>query len=154
MEAKTLRRVRLCAAAILINLLFIWGNSLMPGHISAALSRFAVNVMSVFFPGEGTGEVSSGEGILRKIAHILEFCCLGLLLSYLLTLFGKPYLFSLPVGALVGAIDECLQLLVPDRGPHIRDVGIDTLGVIAGIGVFTILLAIRRRKLNLEDKKL
>jgi VanZ family protein len=157
MEVSTLRRVRLCAAAILLNLLFIWGNSLMPGHISAGISRFAANVLSVFFPGEGAGEVTPGEGVLRKIAHILEFCSLGILLCCLLTLLKKSYFLSLPLGASVGAIDECLQLLVPDRGPHIRDVGIDTLGVIAGIGVFTIALAIRKHKKsinNLEETKL
>ena len=124
MEVKTARRVRLCAAAILLNLLFIWGNSLMPGYISASISRFAANVLSIFVSGEGEGVASSGEGVLRKIAHVLEFCSLGILLSCLLSLLKKPYFISLPLGAAVGAIDECLQLLVPDRGPHIRDVGI------------------------------
>ena len=88
---------------------------------------------------------------MRKIAHLLEFCSLGFFCSVFLRLLRKKYLFSLLVGFLVGTIDECIQLFVPERGPHIRDVLIDTLGVIAGIGVFTIALLIRRRKLILED---
>ena len=131
---------------MILNLLFIWGNSLLPGHISAAISRFVGQVLSIFFSGNGEEPAPAGEGVLRKIAHILEFCSLGFLLSALLYLLKKPYALSLPLGALAGAVDECLQLLVPERGPHIRDVGIDTLGVIAGLGIFALAIALRKRK--------
>lgn len=146
MELKTKRRLCLCIVALAANLIFIWGNSMMPGHISAAFSHFVRNIFSFLFPGEGSGDIHSGEGILRKIAHVLEFCSLGFLLCVLMHLLHKPIFLSLLPGVLTGAIDECIQLLVPERGPHIRDVGIDTLGVIAGIGIFTIVLAIRKRK--------
>ncbi len=146
MDVQKKRRVRLCIVALAANLLFIWGNSLMPGHISAALSHFVGNMLSFLFPGEGTQDPHTGEGIVRKIAHVLEFCSLGFLLCALLHLLCKPTLFTLPLGASVGALDECIQLLIPERGPHIRDVGIDTLGVIAGIGIFTIVLAIGKHK--------
>lgn len=149
------RRRNLCIWFIAANLLFIWGNSLLPGHISAAISRFVGNVLSLFFSAEGPEVPQTGHGLLRKLAHFLEFLSLGFLLSLLLHLCRKPYLFSLPLGAFAGAVDECIQLLVPDRGPHIRDVGIDTLGVVAGIGVFTVVLAARKRKThtNLEETK-
>lgn len=146
MDTLTKRRLGLCIAALTLNLLFIWGNSLMPGHISAAISRFVGTVLSFLFPGDGAGALPTGEGILRKIAHVLEFCSLGFVLSALLHLLKKPFLFSLFPGIFAGAVDECIQLLVPGRGPHIRDVGIDTLGVIAGIGIFTIALAVYRHR--------
>ena len=152
----TVRRHRLwfCGTVIILNLAFIWGNSLMPGHISAAISGFARRLLSGLFSGEMPEGVPAGEGILRKIAHILEFCSLGFVCSAFLRLLQKKYLFSLGFGFLVGCIDECIQLFIPERGPHIRDVLIDTLGVIAGIGVFTIALLIRKRKLILEDNTL
>lgn len=154
MERKWLR---LCAALVIANLLFIWGNSLLPGPVSAAISGFVRDIAALFLPAGGEGEPVAGEGILRKIAHVLEFCSLGLLLCMLLSMLRKPHFYSLPLGIFAGCIDECLQLLVPERGPHIRDVGIDTLGVIAGLGVFTIALAIRKHKkstTNLEETKL
>ena len=146
MNALQKRRLKLCFVAVILNLLFIWGNSLMPGEISAAFSRFVGNIISFLFPGDGEEIAPSGEGILRKIAHILEFCSLGFLLSLIMTLVQKPLMIALPLGMFAGAVDECIQLLVPDRGPHIRDVGIDTLGVFAGIGLCALILALRRRK--------
>ena len=151
MDRVRIRRLWFCGIVIILNLAFIWGNSLMPGHISAAISGFVRRLLSGIFSGEIPEGVPAGEGILRKIAHLLEFCSLGFFCSVFLRLLQKKYLFSLLVGFLVGTIDECIQLFVPERGPHIRDVLIDTLGVIAGIGVFTIALLIRRRKLILED---
>lgn len=148
------RNLRLCIAALTVNLVFIWGNSLLPGHISAAISHFVRDVIAFFFPGDGADGMPTGDGILRKTAHVLEFCSLGFLLSLLLKLLQKPYLFSLPAGILVGAVDECIQLITPNRGPHIRDVGIDTLGIIAGIGIFTLVLTLRKDKhKNLEENK-
>ena len=140
------RRHALCIVILAINLLFIWGNSLMPGHVSAAISRFVGNVLSIFFSGNGGEIAPSGEGILRKIAHILEFCSLGFLLSLILTIGRKPIMIALPLGMLAGAVDESIQLLVPERGPHIRDVGIDTLGVLAGIGICALILSLRKGK--------
>lgn len=150
MESLKLRRLRLCATAVILNLLFIWGNSLLPANISAAFSTFVRNLLAGLFSGSDLeSDPSAGHGILRKVAHFLEFCSLGFLLCLLLHLLCKRLSFALLFGALAGGIDECIQLFVPDRGPHIRDVLIDTLGVIAGIGVFIILLAIRKRKKQL-----
>lgn len=154
---KKKRHVILCGVAVCINIAFIWGNSLLPAHISSAISTFVRDVIAMLFPGDGLqNDPSAGHGILRKIAHGLEFCALGALMCTFLHLIKKAVLFSLPLGILVGSIDECIQRFVPGRGPHIRDVFIDTLGVIAGIGVFTIVLTICKRKLqqNMEESQL
>ena len=149
-------RLRLCIALTVFNLIFIWGNSLLPANISAAISTFVRNVIAFFLPGEGTADPNAGHGILRKIAHVLEFCSLGVLLCWLLTEIRKRRIFSLLGGLLAACIDETIQLFVPGRGPHIRDVFIDTLGVIAGFGVFTIFYLVYKKKklIYLEDKQL
>lgn len=150
-------RLRLCIALTVFNLIFIWGNSLLPANISAAISTFVRNILAALFPGEG-GQAPAvpGHGVLRKIAHILEFCSLGVLLCWLLTEIRKRRIFSLLGGLLAACIDETIQLFVPGRGPHIRDVFIDTLGVIAGFGVFTIFYLVYKKKklIYLEDKQL
>ena len=155
MDKKRKRRILFCGIVLICNLLFIWGNSLMPGHISAAISGLARRLLSGLVSGEVPEDVPAGEGLLRKIAHVLEFCSLGFFSSLFLHLMKKKYLLSLGLGFLTGCIDECIQLFVPERGPHFRDVLIDTLGVIAGIGVFTIALLLRNRKKQslLEDNK-
>lgn len=149
-------RMRLCIALTALNLIFIWGNSLLPAHISAAISTFVRDVLAFFFPGQGGEEPPvPGHGVLRKIAHVLEFCSLGILLSWLFTELRKRRIFSLAGGFLAACADECIQLFVPGRGPHIRDVFIDTSGVIVGFGVFTIFYMIyKKKKQNLEETQL
>ena len=58
---------------------------------------------------------------------------------------------ALVYGTLAACVDETIQLFVPDRGPAIRDVVIDTCGVIAGMG-FT-LLAHKITKYSKQSKE-
>ena len=144
---RTEKRLRLCAALILLNLCFIWGNSLLPGEISGAISDFVKDVVrAVFallgFPPGGGG----GGGLLRKIAHFTEFACLGGLCTWLFAMLQKPALLALGSGFLAACIDETIQCFVPDRGPSVFDVGIDTAGVTVGIVVLLLIHTLRRRK--------
>ena len=120
-------RIRLCAVLILLNLAFIWGNSLLPGEASAALSDFLGRLL-----GLDPSAPSGGTGLLRKLAHFSEFACLGALLSWLAHLKGERgfHLFALALlgGLLTACIDESIQMLVPARGPGLVDVWIDTSG--------------------------
>ena len=43
----------------------------------------------------------------------------------------------LVTGVAAASIDETIQLFVPGRGPHIRDVGIDSFGVLMGIAILS-----------------
>ena len=40
------KRLRLCTALLIANLVFIWGNSLLPGEISGAFSDWVKSVLS------------------------------------------------------------------------------------------------------------
>lgn len=145
------RRLRLCRALIALNLLFIWGNSALPGEVSQAFSDWVKAIIEAIFPGEGT---SGGGGLLRKLAHFSEFAALGLLLTWLHGMLRKKIPFALLWGMGAACVDETIQRFVPGRGPSLRDVGIDTCGVAAGM----ILLLLghsywkrRSTKLSLED---
>ena len=122
---RRISRIRLCAVLILLNLAFIWGNSLLPGEASAALSNWLGGLL-----GLDPAAPSGGTGLLRKLAHFSEFACLGGLLSWLAHLKGERgfHLFALALlgGLLTACIDESIQMLVPERGPGLVDVWIDT----------------------------
>ena len=132
-----------------LNLAFIWGNSLLPGDISGAISQWVKDFINwIFQLPEKDPEQS--HGLLRKIAHFTEFACLGGVLSCLVRMLRQKRIehISLPVagGFLAACIDETIQCFVPDRGPGIKDVGIDTAGVILGVGIVCLVIIRREQK--------
>ena len=136
---RTDKRLRLCAALIIINLCVIWGNSLLPGAISGAISDFVRDGLRSLlallgFPAGSGG----GGGLLRKVAHFTEFACLGSLFLWFFSMLQKPRLLSLGCCALAATIDETIQRFVPDRGPSVFDVALDTCG--AAFGIVLVLL--------------
>ena len=133
---RTDKRMRLCVALLIANLIFIWGNSLLPGEISGAFSRWVGQLLGM----SGTG---TGGGRLRKLAHFMEFCALGMCLRWLFGMLlqskRRPLLLPLGAGFLTACMDETIQMFVPGRGPGIKDVGIDTAGVAVGIVFISII---------------
>lgn len=131
------KAMTLCVCLIVFNLAFIWGNSLLPKEISSAFSKMIGLFLNRFTPESIDAAEGEGQGILRKIAHFTEFCTLGILLSWLVRMVRSRKweycAIPLTAGALAASIDETIQMFVPGRGPQLRDVGIDTLGVILGI---------------------
>lgn len=144
------KRVRLCAALIIANLAFIWGNSLLPAESSAAFSSWVKDLLLFFLPD---GEVTpvQGTGLLRKIAHVLEFASLGALWCwYLLMGRKKAYLAYLP-GVCTACIDETIQCFVPGRGPRVTDVVIDLGGFSLGIGTILLIQFLKSKKWRKES---
>lgn len=153
---RTKARMGLCWALLTVNLAFIWGNSLMPGHISGAFSDWVKELLAVLLGGSPGG---SGGGLLRKLAHFTEFACLGMCLRWLFGMLRaknwEHWLLPLGAGILAACIDETIQLFIPDRGPAIKDVGIDTLGAALGIVIISLIQIIKKHKSNhLEENKL
>ena len=146
---KSRKRLTLCITLLILNLAFIWGNSLLPAQVSRAFSGFVRNILAAILPAGGSDQVGDGHGLLRKLAHFTEFACLGLLLSWLVRMLRSKQwehiLLPLLIGALVAAVDETIQLFVPGRGPGILDVGIDTLGVTLGIVLINLYLSIKQK---------
>ena len=149
---RTVPKIRLCAALLAVNIVFIWGNSLLPGSVSAAFSGWVKHLLTTIFPVVSE-DPESGHGLLRKLAHFTEFACLGTLLAWCMAMLQKPWKLALLCGFLVASVDETIQRFVPDRGPSFVDVMIDTAGVLLGIGILTAGYAIykKKNKLKLED---
>ena len=129
---KTQKRIRICTALLILNIAIIWGNSLLPGSISGAISGWVRDLLAGIFPSDSP-KPDTGHGLIRKLAHFTEFSFLGALLTWLLAMAQKPKALALPCGFLVASVDETIQRFVPDRGPSIRDVCIDSCGVLTGI---------------------
>lgn len=138
------RQIRICKVLIILNLCFIWGNSLLPGELSGALSDWVRQLLETVFPGDGVE--TPGGGLLRKMAHFTEFASLGLLLSLTFRLSQKKTWHALFWGVLAACIDETIQMFVPDRGPALLDVGIDSCGVLTGILLMRAVHILKRQQ--------
>lgn len=144
---RTQKKLRLCVTLLICNILFIWGNSLLPGEISGAISGFVKDVLAHIIPGM-SGEGGGGHGLLRKAAHFTEFACLGALLTWLLCMLQKPRPFAVAGAFLVACADETIQRFVPDRGPSFKDVLIDTSGAVVGMLLLLAWCAWTKRKIK------
>ena len=145
---RTEKRLRLCAVLIAVNLCFIWGNSLLPGEISGAISEAVKNVIRwcLSFLGLQSGG-GGGGGLLRKVAHFTEFACLGGLFTWLFSMLRRPVLLAPGCGFLAACVDETIQIFVPDRGPSVFDVGIDMAGVAVGVTLLLLFHYIKHKQI-------
>ena len=133
MKMKRSGQLSICLILLVLNLLFIWGNSALPGKESAEISGGVLEWIT-----DMVGEtIPDGEFVLRKLAHFSEFFSLGLLLFWLFRLLSQRGIHqaAMPLlcGTLAALLDETLQVLTPDRGPSVVDVWIDVAGVAGGI---------------------
>lgn len=125
------KRIRLCYVLLVCNLAFIWGNSLMPGEVSGAFSDWVKAVLEQLLPGEDDG--LPGGGLLRKIAHFTEFGLLGMCLGWLFGMLRKKITWPIALGVAAACVDETIQRFVPGRVSSLKDVAIDSCGVLTGM---------------------
>lgn len=126
-------RKRLLTVLLALNVLFIWGNSLLPPEASWAVSSAVKNVLLALLPGgDGAGGGTGWLGVLvRKLAHFTEFCVLGTLLRCRLGREPGSAARALLAGLLTAGIDETIQAFT-GRTSSVFDVWIDFAGVTAG----------------------
>ena len=147
---RTEKRMRLCVTLLICCLVFIWGNSLLPGWISGAISDFAKKILELLF-AQGEPGPENGGFLLRKLAHFTEFTALGMCLCWLFGMLGKGRLLPLFCGAAAACVDETIQIFVPGRVSSLRDVCIDSCGVLLGGILLTFGHYCMRKKKHLEE---
>ena len=124
---------RVLTILICLNLALIWGNSLLPGVSSEAVSGGVLAFLGRFLPVLLT---ESGHTLLRKAAHFSEFALLGLLFCGRHRLVRRETPAHLMgFGLAVACIDETIQIFTPDRASSLIDVWIDTSGFALGFAV-------------------
>lgn len=154
---RTKHRLQVCITLLILILIFIWGNSCLPANISGAFSNWVRNLLAPLFGWDPANPNGTGPGALRKIAHLMEFFCLGMCLSWLAWMLRTrkwEVLLPLPAGFLTACIDETIQFFIPGRGPGWLDVGIDTLGVTLGVVIISLFPIVKNRSKFLEETKL
>lgn len=144
--------MRLCTALLIGILLFIWGNSLMPGVVSQAISDWVQTLL--FDTQPVNGEPAPGNALLRKAAHFTEFAALGMCLAWLFGMLQKGKRLPFFCGVAAACVDETIQVFVPERAPRVLDVLIDSCGVLTGMFLLYFgytYLKKRSTKHHLED---
>lgn len=138
------RQKLLCTVLLVLNLGFIWGNSLLPADASQALSDGTGSFMGLLLH---LGDLTQlGSVLIRKAAHFAEFAALGMLLAWQLWLREKNIGRAVLWGLLTACIDESIQFFVPGRAPGLLDVAIDVCGAAAGMILLQTGYRIVRRK--------
>lgn len=127
MESKRMKRILFVIGLVLVCILaFIWGNSILPGRISSAISH----AVKEFFGWE------SSDYAVRKAGHFTEFLLLGAVLGLFFTLKGisrkDKALYLCLFALLVPLMDETIQLFSDSRGPSVTDIWIDIAGYACG----------------------
>lgn len=133
---------------VILVIFFIWDNSLQNDISSDSLSLMITQQVSPILYKLGiTGDIWSLNRIVRKMAHVFEFAILGGCLYVALHQFNREYagLKVIAIGFFIAFFDECLQLTSIGRNASIRDVAIDTAGVIIGVAIVQVILSIYRR---------
>ena len=135
---KTPGRMWACRILLVLILMFIWGNSALPANLSGAVSDWVRDVLCCIFPFDGVNP-DDGTHLLRKMAHFLEFACLGACLCWLFGMAGfrrkRAWICPLLCGFVAACIDEAIQFFVPGRHASLLDVGIDSAGVLTGLNL-------------------
>ena len=138
----------LLTVLICLNLALIWGNSMVTGADSGAVSGGVLEFLGQFFPMLLT---EAGHTFLRKAAHFSEFALLSLLFCgrhRLVHRTAPPHLISF--GLAVACIDETIQIFTPGRASSLIDVWIDTAGFALGFVVIFAVSAIYHNKIKGE----
>ena len=134
---------RILSILIVLNLALIWGNSMLTGLSSEAVSGGILAFLGRFLPVLLT---EAGHTLLRKAAHFSEFALLGLLYCGRHRLVkGEAPVHLMGFGLAVACIDETIQIFTPGRASSLIDVWIDASGFALGLLLIVIFHTITNK---------
>lgn len=145
---KNIKAAIVTGAASLFWLVFIFSNSLKSKAASARQSEGMEGIVRKLIGLFGfSGDVERvAEIVVRKSAHVFEFFVLAALLTLTSVFMGADRKKGLIIGAvaafLAACADEGLQI-ISHRGASVRDVLIDSIGVVVWAVIF-------RKRINNE----
>ena len=123
----------------------------MSGKITTWVLSLVIPDFANFAPEKQEAIRSTVGLIVRKLAHFSEYALLGFSLMLHIAQIQKkisvrlPWLWAWAVGTIYAASDEFHQGFVAGRGPSVRDVMIDSAGVIAGT-ILLLWILLRKKK--------
>lgn len=80
------------------------------------------------------------DHVLRKIAHFSLYAILGLLVAAALGAVRRRWVLAWAIATAYAATDEFHQLFVPNRGPSVWDVALDSTGAATALCLAALLV--------------
>jgi VanZ family protein len=112
-------------------------------------SRFIVPILKFLMPGLSSSGIDFWHAVIRKLAHVTEYCILAAFVYRALRFDGcgriDANVRTFAFVALAALLDEFHQSFVPSRTATIIDVGYDCLG---GVWALWIIAAYEFRRLR------
>ncbi len=161
MKINILRFVLIVLLGMTFNTIFQFSseNADTSGRRSGAIIRYIIDIAPYTKNlSEETKQklVERAQPIVRKLAHFSIYTLVGILImSFTSTyniLLWKKFLISIGVGLTYAISDEFHQSFIPGRSAEIRDVMIDTSGVLLGI-LMIILLIVAFKAIKEKQKQ-
>ena len=135
---------------------FIFFQSALPADLSSQESGRVVDLIIRLFQGILPIDRQTMVFIVRKGAHFTEYTILGGVLVPAVKEWMAVDTTPVPVvreritawlaGTLYAVTDEIHQFYVPGRSCELRDIGIDSCGVLAGVLVVSLLMRSKERR--------
>lgn len=151
MQTKTKKIITIILIIIWMTLVFYFSNQISDdsSKLSGGITRAILEFLGIL-EGKTPEQQSAIETIIRKLAHYSIYALGGILILLHINLYkiniNKKVAISWIIGTTYAITDEIHQLFVPGRSGEIRDVCIDSLGVITGIIILLIILYCRERR--------
>ena len=129
---------------------FIFSNSMAVADVSSVSSGRVLQLLQavlrrLVMPGLAQRLTMH---IVRKMAHFCEYTLEGFLLMLCMRVYTRRYVrhISVPMlgGVLTAMADETIQIYSPGRSSQVTDVWLDSAGVLAGILIALVFMALCR----------
>lgn len=135
---------RVLTGLIVLNLVFIWGNSAMPGEASSEVSGGILEWLTGLFLFLAA---DWAHNLIRKLAHFSEFALLGVLMGWRYRLEkGSITPVLACAGLAVACVDETIQIFSPGRASSLLDVWLDTAGFTVGLALLALVTMLRNKR--------
>ena len=122
--------------------IIIFGFSSQEGEESGTVSRKVTKVI-----------VEKYQPLVRKLAHFSIYTVVGILIMMLIStydiLLWKRWSISIATGVIYAISDEFHQSFIPGRAAQIKDVFIDSMGVIFGILITLAMISIYKKVIRI-----
>ena len=136
---------------------FIFFQSALPADLSSEESGRVVDLIVRLFQGVAPIDRETLVFIVRKGAHFTEYMILGCFMVPAVEEWMSPDQAQMPdpawrnrfiswlAGTLYAVTDEIHQSFVPGRSCELRDIGIDSCGVLTGVLIVSLVIWLKER---------
>ena len=129
---------------------FIFSNSMAVADVSSVSSGRVLQLLQAVLRRLGMPGLAQRltMHLVRKLAHFCEYTLEGFLLMLCMRVYSRRYVrhISVPMlgGVLTAMADETIQIYSPGRSSQVTDVWLDSAGVLVGILIALVFMALCR----------